>query len=503
MDIISSADSQLFEPFFTMLPSEAPLLKRLILRGPDMLPTSSLEFISQCTNLESLELSDVVGIKDWGLLQSIGTLPRLKELIVITHDLKYKSDIDNMDASGFRSLQNLTVTAPFLLIRDLIRCIGSNIKSVKLTPIMNFGLRFLPSEAEPIPLTETPEPRPVPVSGWGTVSKTPFAWSGTSFDCPEPGPISLFGAPDPPPVSASGWGMFSCPEPLVNQIESRPISPPILPCVCKRKKGKKPCKFCVNNSGIPTPEPFREDIHGRIAYPAPMAVEPVRGVSIQEQVVPPVVEDLDANGCLALLQEIFNVATLRWDNSLESLTISLQDTFEPTLIPHASQTLELPSDLILSWSQFCNLQTLDISFWKLPSLNDVLVQFSGSWPQLQSLRFPLEPYGSPVNLGSLRTLATHCPNLRVIQAPVDASFDEIIPFDSSAGYALKHKLSILSVGSTATPQQVLTIGRYINILFPHLDMLETHKGHNEEHWRQISDVVRLCQKVREDDNNRI
>lgn len=434
MDIISSNMSQNLQPFFNALPFKSPLLQSLILRGPDKLSNTSLGFVSTCANLRFLELSDVVEIKDWSLLQSIGTLSSLQELIVITHNLEYQNNVDILDASGFHGLRRLTITAPLPLIRDLVQFIGSSLQSVLITPVVDLVSLFTPRETSSVILSATPEPHPI--------------------------------APTP---SASSSSFRTC------------------HCGHQNPRGRKRCLEC-----------------------SAVLRRPVNIIN-QAQVTPLVVTDLavavevpNPDGWLTLLQQTFEVLARRWGESLKSFMLSLQDTSEPTLLPNASHIPEIPLRLIQLWAEFRNLQTLDIRFWKLASLDDAIIQLAISWPQLQAFCLPLEPRGNPMSLSSLRCFVLHCPDLSLIQAPINIAPDEM-PILIAAGddvLHLKHKLAFLSVGSMVTPQHPLIVARYINMLFPHLQMLDTHEGLNEQHWKQIFDFVNLCQSVREDDRKR-
>lgn len=450
MDITFSTHSQILEPFFNMLPFDAPSLERLVLRGPDKLPSVSLEFISYCVNLRCLELSDVVGIKDWSLVKCIGSLPNLEELIVVSRNLEYRSDEMILDAGGFYNLQKLSITAPLLLIRDLVQFIASTLHDALLTPIMDLSLLFMPPAKFPDP----------PDATTGPLISAPNHAKPSKGDKVMPTSISKTKSIGKSGTEATLGGKAT-----------------------KAKKIEEKCR---------DPSPEAEAVFKSLP---------------SEQVASPLITDNVAKPSssmwLVFLQQIFRVMTVRWGNSLQSLTFSLQDTSNPMLIPDESHILELPLDLILSWRQFRNLQTLDARFWKFASLDHALVELASSWPHLQVLRLPLAPYSSTINLSSLRLLALYCPDLNTIQASINDAGLEILPVHCTAGYALRHKLATLSVGSVFPPQQPLGISRYINILFPYLKTLETHEGLNEQQWRQIYDLIRLCQSATEDDRNRM
>ncbi|TFK31002.1 hypothetical protein BDQ12DRAFT_619768, partial [Crucibulum laeve] len=103
----------------------------------------------------------------------------------------------------------------------------------------------------------------------------------------------------------------------------------------------------------------------------------------------------------------------------------------------------------------------------------------------------------------LRTFAEYCPRLQSLQACIDA---ETIPDIATTGlYAFDHGLAKLSVGSPEAVKEhrnLRHVARYLNVLFPNIQNIQTHAGQHEDQWIQIHELLMIFQQVREDNNAR-
>ena len=128
---ISGYENTIVGPFLAALSSQMLQVSRVVLRDGQMSADILKESIVHFKHLRSLELSDAVSMSDFVLLELLGTLPSLENLILKTNDpashpthAPENSKSQNGGRCYFEALESLSVTGSFF---------SSNISSVTST----------------------------------------------------------------------------------------------------------------------------------------------------------------------------------------------------------------------------------------------------------------------------------------------------------------------------------------------------------------------------------
>lgn len=128
--------------------------------------------------------------------------------------------------------------------------------------------------------------------------------------------------------------------------------------------------------------------------------------------------------------------------------------------------------------------------WKMEDKAD-LGRLVLSWPKLETLKLNR----TFTFLSTLRIIAENCPDLTVLEIPLNAS--TIPSFDDDSIQRLDHDLQFLTVGTVHPSQTTLElqikVSRHLDLIFPNLEYLNVE----DENWAQVEDLYRLCQDVRQ------
>ena len=158
------------------------------------------------------------------------------------------------------------------------------------------------------------------------------------------------------------------------------------------------------------------------------------------------------------------------------------------------------SRLLTSLSGLHEIRKFSLLGWTMENIDDAVRRLAKSWPKLRTFTLGLLRYLDQtfVSISTLRIIADNCPELEILDIPLDIS--TIPPFDDISIKNLPHNLEVLSLGSLGgvpPPDQTILkcqiqVARCLDLIFPYLEIISVY----DEHWSEISDLVKLCQDVR-------
>ncbi|KAF8801991.1 hypothetical protein BYT27DRAFT_7341616 [Phlegmacium glaucopus] len=109
-----------------------------------------------------------------------------------------------------------------------------------------------------------------------------------------------------------------------------------------------------------------------------------------------------------------------------------------------------------------------------------------------------------MSLSTLRHIAITCPKLESLQCRIEPL--SLIPeYTVPTTEALFHGLRTLSVGNSSPhpdSKKLYLIARHLDLLFPHLETINTSKEHNGRQWVVVNELVKMCQTARMDERYR-
>ncbi|KAI5833684.1 hypothetical protein K523DRAFT_398273 [Schizophyllum commune Tattone D] len=173
--------------------------------------------------------------------------------------------------------------------------------------------------------------------------------------------------------------------------------------------------------------------------------------------------------------------------SLRLIALSTR-TIGTTIVSHAEVDHELTRDHIAPLMALRNLRELEIVPRGWVNVDDAeVLAFAQAWPQMEELRFRQglpRAHTSPAEdkipirttIAALYALATHCPRLRVLELPFDAS---TVPPGPIATPAVQHALRELHLGDTKW-QDTTKLAKYLLSVFPQLCKVHSHASHSME-----------------------
>ena len=158
------------------------------------------------------------------------------------------------------------------------------------------------------------------------------------------------------------------------------------------------------------------------------------------------------------------------------------------------------SRLLTSLSGLHEIRKFSLLGWTMENIDDAVRRLAKSWPKLRTFTLGLLRYLDQtfVSISTLRLIADNCPELEILDIPLDIS--TIPPFDDISIKNLPHNLEVLSLGSLGgvpPPDQTILkcqiqVARCLDLIFPYLEIISGY----DEYLSEISDLVKLCQDVR-------
>jgi hypothetical protein len=156
------------------------------------------------------------------------------------------------------------------------------------------------------------------------------------------------------------------------------------------------------------------------------------------------------------------------------------------------------------------LEDLEISGWAL-SYNsenkhpiDEILQ--AALPNLKTIHLPVHGPTPGIQIDQLLPIVRAFPRLVSLQCGFEQPGTCLIPMTPVVDIPL-HGLKVFSVGhqdpSAIDLKQQLRIASFLDILFPDLERIETHTGHNAEVWAYIYEFIKMCQASRINHANRL
>ncbi|KAL1680796.1 hypothetical protein EV122DRAFT_276009 [Schizophyllum commune] len=173
--------------------------------------------------------------------------------------------------------------------------------------------------------------------------------------------------------------------------------------------------------------------------------------------------------------------------SLRLIALSTR-TSGTTIGSHAEVDHELTRDHIAPLMALRNLRELEISPRGWVNVDDAeVLAFAQAWPHMEELRFrqglpradtsPAEDkIPTRTTIAALYALATHCPRLRVLELPFDAS---TVPPSPITTPAIQHALRELHLGDTKW-QDTTKLAKFLLSVFPpgQLRKVHSHASHS-------------------------
>ena len=465
--------AHLIRSFLTTLSDEEGLSLKSLVLGPSSLDSESLRSIPRFKDLLSLKLNGAVSRWDGQLLGSIGTLPKLLELVVDADDAEYHAvhsplPYDNVDDTkvGERSpVLGWFNSPPTQAYPDFPHHPPSNCGSgsqpfpipVSPPPVHQEDVEFSfdgfvgVSRGDSRP--ETPSyiraARPLQ----STTAAIPDSPSPCSSALPKLPSLEIAGFKTLRTLSVTGSSS------LIHEILSRIASLNLdaITLVIHLSHPEPTCQKKKKKLGSKRKEP--------------------------DMLMAPITDDR--------LSALSSRIASQWASCIRVVDMK---PFRST--PFFSG----PTNAIFSLTPCEVLEVLDFRGWSFgPSLNNTISNLAHSWPKLTSLYLPADY----ITIPTLRILALSCPLFNILEANI--SLDDIPPIDSTKGYTLSHPLEVLSAGDNGTTipnsRVLLLVARHLNILFPHVKVT-THEN-NAEQWLQIGEFVEAFQAVRKDDADRV
>ena len=192
-----------------------------------------------------------------------------------------------------------------------------------------------------------------------------------------------------------------------------------------------------------------------------------------------------------------------WSTSLKTISVintfgqSPQQVFiPPTLLNEAFRLLLFHP----------TIENLTVEGWTPDSVEDSILGLAEPAPSnLESLFLPLDEKRSGISWSTLRHIAITFPKLKSLQCRINPL--SLIPkYTGPTTEVLSHGLRTLSVGNSFPDlhsNELYRIVRYLDLLFPHLEMITTFE-HNAEAkpWTVVNELVKICQTVRMDERYR-
>ena len=493
--------AHLIRSFLTTLSDEEGLSLKSLVLGPSSVDSESLRSIPCFKDLQSLKLNGAVSRWDSQLLGSIGTLPKLLELVVDADDAEYHAvhsplPYDNVDDTkvGERSpVLGSFNSPPTQAYPDFPHHPPSNC-------FYDFGSGSQPSSIPVSPPPAHQEDVEFSFDGFVGISRgdsrpeTPSTIHAARLlqsttaaipDSPSPCHSAL---PKLPSLEIAGFktlrtlsvaGSSSLIHEILSRIASLDLDAITLVIHLSQAKLSVP---------EPSRPPTREPSNGtKKKKPALKRKEP----DVLMRSDPPSIKDT-APITDERLSALSSKIASQWASCIRVVDMK---PFRSTPFFFGG-----PTNAVFSLTPCKVLEVLDFRGWSFgSSLNNTMSDLAHSWPKLTSLYLPADY----ITIPTLRILALSCPLLNILETNI--SLEDIPPIDSTKGYTLSHPLKVLSAGDngTAIPNSrvLLLVARHLNILFPHVKVT-THEK-NAEQWLQIGEFVEVFQAVRKDDADRV
>ena len=169
------------------------------------------------------------------------------------------------------------------------------------------------------------------------------------------------------------------------------------------------------------------------------------------------------------------------------------------------ENIRVPHNMITDLAKLQNLENLDLSGILLPieGLDITFNTLSDFWPKIQHLRLPLVSENH-LYLSTLAVIAKSCPNLIYLECSIDLHTG-VKSFSVPPEGMVSHRLETLVVSSPVDPPPSETrlaraVANFLYALFP--DIVAIIEIHPSQFWREVSELVQMCQQAREYDKKR-
>ncbi|KAF8801988.1 hypothetical protein BYT27DRAFT_7146823 [Phlegmacium glaucopus] len=499
LEVLRVPDSQqpTLSSFLITLVQVTPLLQTLIF-GPGQFLSNSIHTVLQFRNLRQLELKDAVSEMNSAFFESLGSLPVLESLILDAGFCEYVSSTTTTDGKSdkeppqndisdtgdaFNQLMKLHVIGSPLLLEDLVAQITSTrLEDVSITvaclPYEELEIkREAKKGKQTVSIVQTRDP------------KTEKVYEGKKKKKKKKGEK---GEKEKERQRRLPYEELE----IQREVEKAKQTVSI---VQTRNRETEKVDEGKKEEGI-----LEEEVR---------RLNNLEGESEEERRLKAIKESKHwKERERSLLANVYNntpfVALLRllpsrWSASLKTVSVSTfgcspqQALIPPTLLKEAFRTLLLHP----------TIENLIVKGWTLDSVEDSILCLAELAPSnLKGLFLPLDETNSGISLSTLRHIAITCPKLESLQCrikPLSLIPEYTVP--TTGTEALFHGLRTLSVGNSSPhpdSKKLYLIARHLDLLFPHLETINTSEEHNGEQWVVVNELVKMCQTARMDERYR-
>lgn len=184
------------------------------------------------------------------------------------------------------------------------------------------------------------------------------------------------------------------------------------------------------------------------------------------------------------LGRCLDIMCSRWPDSLRAITIA-GPSLRRLSVTDLSPLLDLR-----------HLDTLHFGNQRLLLSDSNVELLASAWTQLRSLQLPPS---SELTLSGVRSLAACCRGLKYLRLALNtASISRHVVGPPMPA----HHLDTLAIGSKLPIGSLPLAARCLDRLFPCLKTVHADDEHNGDQWRQVYDLIWMCQAVRSDERDR-
>ncbi|TFK31194.1 hypothetical protein BDQ12DRAFT_246870 [Crucibulum laeve] len=175
--------------------------------------------------------------------------------------------------------------------------------------------------------------------------------------------------------------------------------------------------------------------------------------------------------------------------------ISSMASLRSLVVMESAASHVLSCALIAPLSKLKNLEHLELSVTSLLATDNEIRDFVASLANLRVLFLPIQSVEASLSFTSLQHISTSCPKLEQLQLSLMADCDAPPVPDVINDHPLKD-LTVAGPKSSWSIRQHVQISRFLDALFPELEVVEGSDPSNFDQWEEIEYMVQTHQDVR-------